>query len=124
MTLHLVDACGTRRRLQALAAAGHDAVTIVTAMGRAPTARTLVFQWRHPDRRVIAADTAAAVTAVYSRLAHTRGSNPTARIRALKAGFRPAAAWAGLDIDDPDTTPRTEHNGAPTPVDQNGNEAA
>jgi hypothetical protein len=105
---NLIDATGTRRRLEALAALGHSGRTIGTRMGR-PTssARALVSSWRRPGRRLIDAGTAADVARVYPLLADQPGTNSVVRIKALRAGCLPPNAWAGVDIDDPAAAPNT-----------------
>lgn len=104
-----VDATGTRRRLEALAARGHTARTIGARMGRPhATSRALVSSWRHRDRRVIDARTAADIDAVYTQLRDTPGTNSVVRINALRAGCLPPSAWVGVDIDDPGARPATD----------------
>ncbi|HJR04388.1 MAG TPA: hypothetical protein VKA83_22290 [Methylomirabilota bacterium] len=103
---NLVDATGTRRRLEALAALGHTARTVGTLMGRPPaTARSLVSSWKRRDRKWIDAGTAAEVAHVYALLADQPGTSTVVRIHALRAGCLPPAAWTGLDIDNPDHQP-------------------
>jgi hypothetical protein len=98
----VVDATGTRRRLEALAALGHTARTITATMGRTTTApRALVSSWRRRDRRWIDARTAADVAQVYELLAAQLGTNTRLRIESLRSGCLPPVAWVGHDIDDP-----------------------
>lgn len=102
----LVDATGTRRRLEALATLGHTGRSIGTAMGRpASSSRALVSSWRHHTRTWIDARTAADVARIYPELAQHRGTNSLVRIQALRAGLLPPEAWTGCDIDDPNATP-------------------
>lgn len=104
-----VDATGTRRRLEALAALGWSARHIGLAMGRpAASSRALVCTWKHRGRRVIDARTAAQVASVYEQLRQSPGSNSVVRINALRTGFREPGAWAGVDIDDPEARASTD----------------
>jgi hypothetical protein len=101
-----VDACGTRRRLEALAALGHTARTIGAHMsGGFDPSRALVCSWKHRNRKVIDARTAAEVTRVYELLRDVPGTNPVVRIHALRGGCVPPDAWAGCDVDDPEAVP-------------------
>lgn len=101
-----VDACGTRRRLEALAALGHTARTIGESIpNRRPPSRALVSSWKHRDRTVIDARTAIDVGLAYELLRDVPGTNPVVRIHALRAGCVPPAGWDGVDIDDPDARP-------------------
>jgi hypothetical protein len=118
----VVDATGTRRRLEALAALGHPARVIGAQMGRPPaSSRALVSSWRRRDRRHIDAGTAADVAKVYELLRDTPGTNTVGRITALRAGCLPPAAWDGLDIDDPTADPTADQ---PTADDDEDDQAA
>lgn len=101
----LVDATGTRRRLEALAARGHPSRVVGAAMGRKPgSARALVSSWRHPGRRVSTV-TAADVDRAYQQLRDMPGTSQKVRIQARKAGCLPPEVWDGRDIDDPGARP-------------------
>ncbi len=104
----LVDATGTRRRLEALAALGWSATQIGRHLGRPhASSRSLISSWKHRDRTVIDAGTAAQVAAVYEQL-HTRpGPCSKVRVQALKGGCLPPEAWADVDIDSPEALPAT-----------------
>lgn len=102
----LIDATGSRRRLQALAALGHNARTVATHMGRPQgSARTLISHWRHPNRRRIDARTFYEIDVAYIQLRNTPGTDTVVRINALRAGYHLPAAWDGINIDDPDAEP-------------------
>lgn len=105
----LINATGSRRRLEALAALGHTARTIGAHMPNRPAGsiRALVCTWKHRDRRLIDAGTAADITRVYEQLRDQPGTNTVVRINALRAGYRTPDAWDGLDIDDPGARPNT-----------------
>lgn len=105
----LIDATGTRRRLEALAALGHPASVIGARMGLpAGSARALVCTWKHRERRLIHSRTARRVAVVFGELRDTPGTNAVVRIHALRGGCLPPAVWDGVDIDDPAARPATE----------------
>jgi len=115
----LVDATGTRRRLEALAALGWSATQIGWHLHRPyASSRSLVSSWRHRSRRVIDARTAAQVAEVYEQLRHRRGTSGKVRVHALKAGCLPPDAWDGLDIDDPTADPTAQPATEPTADDE------
>ena len=111
-----IPALGTRRRLQALYAAGHDAVTIAAATGLTPvTIRVLLGPEgsTRPERRdralapTVQRTTADTITAATIRLARLPGRQPKARARAQRAGWPPLHVWDGhiFNIDDPHADP-------------------
>lgn len=115
----MVDATGTRRRLEALAAIGHTGRQIGVAMGRPPaSSRALVSKWRSPSRVRIDTRIADHVAQVYDHLSGHPGPSHLVRVRALTAGCLPPAAWAGVDIDDPDSQPHTGTNGPDDDLDE------
>lgn len=87
----LVDATGTRRRIEALAYLGHPLNSYEHRLGRC--------QGR------VSAHIAAAMKRVYRELENTIGPSDLARKRALKRGFAGPAAWDGRDMDDPRARP-------------------
>ena len=100
----LVDATGTRRRLEALAVQGHTGRSIGVALGRpAASSKALIHAWR--NRRHIGVDIAADVARLYDQIADQRGPSHRTRMRALIAGFQPPEAWHGINIDDPEAEP-------------------
>lgn len=101
-----VDATGTRRRLEALAAIGHPASVVGAHMGLPKgSARALVSVWKRRDRRWIAARTAEAATRAFEALRDVPGTNAVVRIHALRAGCLPPDAWDGVDVDSPEAEP-------------------
>jgi hypothetical protein len=100
----LVDATGTRRRVQALACLGWSASEVARRIGVAPTNfhRTLRKQRVH-------ARTARAVRDLYDQLCMTPSPTPTAASTAQRAranGWIPPLGWDEGDIDDPTARPR------------------
>lgn len=96
----LVDACGTRRRLRALAWMGWSWADIGAQIGcshQAVSGYTL--------RGKVTRDTAAKVAAVYDLLWNRRGPSPKAAARARTNGWQPALAWSDDTIDDPRARP-------------------
>lgn len=100
----IVDATGTRRRLQALAAIGWPFRALADPLGyRDPTA---VARLAHPSTARVNARTAAAVTTLYDRLSMTPGPSSHTRGRAIRAGWAPPLAWdSDADLDDPGAAP-------------------
>jgi hypothetical protein len=102
-----IDATGTHRRLEALAAVGYTSVYLAAQLG---LAHTYISKLR--QHRTVYLRTARAVTELYGRLA---GVDPTsvgispisahrARLAAARAGWLPPQKWDG-DIDDPKADP-------------------
>lgn len=102
-----VDATGTRRRLEALAAVGYTSTRLAAELG---LAHTYISKMR--KHRTVCLRTARAVAELYERLA---GVDPTtvgvgatsahrARLAAARAGWLPPQVWDG-DIDDPKVDP-------------------
>ncbi len=95
-----VDATGTRRRIEALLAAGWRNTDIG---GRLGVTKATLYNYReatHVLRR-----TAARVAAVYDGMQHRRGPSPIAAARAVKAGYVPPIGWDDDTIDDPAAGP-------------------
>lgn len=92
-----VDALGTRRRLQALAALGWPFRVVSVELGWEPT---MAQKLTKVDR--VWADTAADVRVVYDRLSMTPGPSEQTRRRAARAGWLPPLAWDDDRLDDPD----------------------
>lgn len=102
----LVDATGTRRRLQALAVLGYGSNQVVARMRcGSPTYLSAV---RQGDKQVVPEQLAREVARVYRML--SKASRPprhaTLAHKVRTAGWVGPHAWAGVDIDDPDTAPR------------------
>jgi len=98
----LIDATGTARRLQALAALGHryEDVAALLQVGKS-RARDLTV--RHGD--LVHRDTAAAVAAVYDELSMVLGPSSRSRVLAANRGWPPPLAWDDDAIDDPAAGP-------------------
>lgn len=103
-----VDATGTRRRLQALAAVGHGNPHIARRIGDIVHSSYLsaIRSGRVPTTRV---DVVEAVAAVYPQMAT---ESPVVKSHgvaatAIERGWAPPGGWEGVDIDDPNTRPRT-----------------
>lgn len=96
----LVDATGTRRRIEALAYLGHPLNSYEHRLGRCRgrVGKAVASGW-------VSAHIAAAMKRVYKELENTIGPSDLARKRALKRGFSGPAAWDGRDMDDPQARP-------------------
>lgn len=104
-----IDATGTRRRLQALIADGHDLIEIVDwiremfpGAGLDQTALSAVSIGK---RRRITARNARIVAAVFERHEMTPGKSATALRRAARRGWHRPLAWDDVGIDDPAAVP-------------------
>ncbi len=100
----LIDATGTRRRLQALAVLGWTAAAIGERMGdlSARHVQTLI------TRELVHRRTAAQVAAVYEQLSGTPGGSSITRSRAVAKGWAPPLGWDEGQIDDPAAVSHTE----------------
>lgn len=107
-----IDATGTRRRLQALAAIG---IGVRTVESRITTAgHDYLDKVRRGARTRVGADIALDVAAAYRALV-SMGGTPTggaAMAAARKRGWAEPGAWAGVDIDDPAAEPNTRKEAA------------
>lgn len=99
----LIDATGTRRRLQALAVAGWDQRTIAPMLGC--TQRALSELARGARVR---ATTETRIRRLYDQLAHQPGPNALATTRALRRGWLGPEWWDPDTIDDPAYDPVLE----------------
>jgi transcriptional regulator with XRE-family HTH domain len=103
------DATGTRRRLQALSAAGWSANQLGELLG---VTRSAIAQLRSTDQPRVLQSTAATVTALYD--AHWWRTPPPGRYQtrceryAEQRGWVAPWRWDGLDIDDPAATARPD----------------
>lgn len=109
-----VDGTGTRRRIQALVAAGHGTREIDAALaGTAPPAEQLIS-----GAGPVAARTAQAVAAVFADLQMTPGRSESARRRGRAGGWPLPLEWDEDQIDDPEYVPersrRTRGTADPT----------
>ena len=98
----MVDATGTRRRLQALAAIGHSSRRISAATG---IAETNVRRIRRGGQPSVAAKTAAIVRDYYDHVSARPAEQPDIRLinHARRHGWPAPMCWD--DIDDPAATP-------------------
>lgn len=110
----LVDATGTRRRLQALVADGWPQRTIAARIGKGERGISYLIRGNLVQRQ-----TADAVAAVYKELEHedpmecgaSAYASNRARERARAEGWPGRSAWDS-DIDDPGADPRQQDGGA------------
>ncbi|MBM0235920.1 hypothetical protein JNW88_00260 [Micromonospora sp. ATA32] len=96
----LVPATGAARRLQGLAAEGHEARHLANRLG---VNCTLIVRWRTPAITEITRRRHHDIAELTERLASTPGTSRLARTIAHRNGWVPVAAWD--DIDDPDEVP-------------------
>lgn len=96
----LVDATGTRRRIEALAYLGWPLSHLEPRLGRCQgrVGKAIATGW-------VSTQIAAAVDRVYRELEGTPGPSDIARRRALRRGFVGPAAWDDRNIDDPCARP-------------------
>lgn len=104
----LVNATGTRRRLQALAALGWPVQTLNLRLGCSSRTTFLIMR-RSRKARMVTASTRDAVAALYAKLsvAPPPPSRQTSRVRrhAFERGWAPPVAWDEEQIDDPRAYP-------------------
>lgn len=105
-----VDATGTARRLQALAAIGWPSDELGRRLGCTDVA---IQQWRRRRYPVVYRRNARRVAALYDRLSATPGPSSVTRARAARSGWVPPLLWEGIDIDDPAAAPVVDE---PTPI--------
>lgn len=105
----IVDATGTRRRLQALAAMGWSMAALASRLGMNPR---LLSRIARQDR--VYETTHRRVASLFTELCMTPGPSEQARRRALTKGWAPPLAWD--DIDDP--TEKAHANVTGSPVDE------
>lgn len=98
----LVDAIGTRRRLQALVAMGWPQKVIAHELGMVSTNIGRIVHGR--SEKVTAAK-ASAVTDLYTRWEMTPGPSTRARALAIAHHWIPPLGWEENDLDDPHATP-------------------
>lgn len=96
----LVDATGTRRRVEALAVMGWPLWTVEERAGLKRRTVSCAL-----SRGRITAMVASRVAAVYGELNTARGPSLGAAGRARVRGFVPPAAWDYVNIDDPQAKP-------------------
>mgnify|MGYP000116654497 CR=1 FL=1 len=114
-----IDGTGTRRRLQALTAAGWSLTRLATHLGVTP--RNLLSTMTSSGD--VTAARAATVVALYDRLwdadpaigatRYQRAGIPVTKRAAARHGWPPPLAWDDDQIDDPTATPHTTTQAAP-----------
>ncbi|MFG1659041.1 hypothetical protein ACGFIY_21165 [Micromonospora chersina] len=97
----LISPIGAARRLQGLAAEGHEARDLA---GRLDVTCTLLIRWRNPNVTAITRRRHNDIVQLAESLAGTPGPSRLARTIAHRKGWVPVAAWD--DIDDPKAKPR------------------
>lgn len=102
----VVDATGTRRRLQALAAMGWPQTKLAAELGYATerAGGAAVYRLMREDTTRVNVRTAQAVEQLYDRLAMSPGPSQPARQHARQAGWAPPLAWDD-NLDDPQAQP-------------------
>ncbi|WP_018685430.1 helix-turn-helix domain-containing protein [Actinokineospora enzanensis] len=98
----LVDATGTRRRIQALMVLGWSLAALTARLGLARTNYSLK---RILDQQHVRRTTAERVSALYDELWGCPGPSDQVREVALAAGYCSALAWDDETIDDPTARP-------------------
>lgn len=109
----MVDATGTRRRLQALAAVGHGTVIIARRIGDL-VHPSYLNSARNGDTDRVREDVAQALAAVYPHLCEeppVKNSNGVAA-SAYEHGWAAPDEWTGQDLDDPNARPRIPEGSA------------
>lgn len=96
-----VNAIGSRRRIQALAAIGWTQRHIAEQSGIDPRALNRIL-WA---RARVTGDTAAAIAGTYEALWDKPGPNERVRADAARRDWSPPMAWDDGDIDDPNGRP-------------------
>ena len=100
-----IPATATRRRVQALYAAGHSPTVIAVAAGMSSS---FVTHLANGGPLKVNAPSAAGVQEAFDQLANTEGSSDAARGRAIEMGWRDPLWWEDMGhIDDPTFDPAT-----------------
>lgn len=103
---------GSRRRVQALYAIGHNPTTIAAAAGLSESTISHLANGRYQH---IDGPTAAAVRIAYQKLAWVQGASRKAKARAAAQGWCSPLAWDD-DIDDPNAKPEALEAYKPIPL--------
>lgn len=106
-----VDATGTMRRLQALAAIGYTNRQLAATIGIWPAT---VGRILHGELTQVLAATARNTTAAYRDLSRRPGPSQRTRSRARQEGWHGPMAWD--DIDDPNALPEVDTNPRRSPI--------
>lgn len=97
-----VDATGTARRLQALAAIGWPTSDLAQRTGHSSIA---LQQWRSGRHRRVHRATHQIITSLYEQLWDTAGPSTYSRRHATRHGWAVPMAWSDDTIDDPNGRP-------------------
>lgn len=100
-----VDALGSRRRIQALQAAGHSQDDIAAA---AETTQHRIHVVASHKVQSVRLHFAERITEAYQQLAHTQGGSARGRTIAARNGWLGPAWWDDDEFDNPDYEPTTE----------------
>jgi hypothetical protein len=112
-----VEATGSRRRLQALVAAGWPLPTLARHLGRSPGNLRRAIQ-----SNMVTDDSARRIATMYEQLCHTappgrtpveRADAARARAHAVEAGWLPPWAWDDIDHDFDGLAENGDESGAP-----------
>lgn len=98
----MIDATGTRRRLQALLAIGYTSRDLARRLGASGSSTSGL---QIAKRSVVRADTARAVAELYRELENTPGPSRRAETANRARGYLPPAWWDEDTIDDPAVEP-------------------
>ncbi|MFJ8746662.1 hypothetical protein ACIRL2_45905 [Embleya sp. NPDC127516] len=96
----VVDATGTRRRLQALIALGWSRPALAEHTPRSAEMLGILARARHVEAR-----SALDIRDLYNRLSMTPGPSRRARAEGVQRGWPTPLAWDDHTIDDPDARP-------------------
>lgn len=99
---------GVRRRLRALLALGHNAVTIGGVIGKDDR---WVYNRINQPGRWCSREVWELVRTAYEALAMTPGSSAHTRGRAKRLGYLPPMAWEEDELDDPNAEPHMPEDG-------------
>lgn len=105
-----VPAVGSRRRLQALVAAGWPLYVLAerAGLGRS-TATSIANPASRAARDSCLASAARSIAALFDELSMQPGPSPYARARGRREGWALPLEWDEDEIDNPDATPTVDH---------------
>lgn len=99
---NLIDATGTRRRVQALEASAFSAPELAARLDASPSQ---VREWAQAKRTLVHRRSAEKVAALYGELAGLAGWSARTAARSAGKGWALPEQWVGLDMDDPEVAP-------------------
>lgn len=110
----LIDATGSRRRLQALMAIGWPSRELALRIGRdGGSLGTLTWGQTHPR---ITTKQAAAIAQLYDEIWDQAGPSEETRRRSIDKGWAPPLYWTDEEIDDPAFVPDYQPYEPPRPA--------